>query len=94
MAKRGGQPGNQNVADGKIWRAAIRQALDRRSKSRTDGKAEIDALADKLIEACFEGQIPALREFGDRIEGKAVQGLELSGKDGKELVIGVKKYAR
>lgn len=82
MAERGGQPGNNNSGDGKIWRAALRAALDRRSQCRSDGKKELDALADRLIDACLEGQIPALREFGDRIEGKSVQGVELTGKDG------------
>lgn len=93
MATSGGQPGNNNAADGKIWRTAIRQALDRRSKSRVDGKAEIDALAEKLIDCALEGQIPAMREFGDRIEGKAAQGIELTGKDGGPFVVQVLKFA-
>lgn len=87
MATSGGQPGNNNAGDGKIWRAALRQALERRSKSRVDGKAELDALAEKLIDACHDGQIPAFKEFGDRIEGKAAQGIELTGKDGGPVEI-------
>lgn len=93
MAEKGGQPGNQNAADGKIWRNALRQALDRRTKSRTDGKAELDALADRLIDSALEGQIPALREFGDRVEGKAAQQVEVTGADGGPLAIALVKYA-
>lgn len=93
MAERGGQPGNQNAADGKIWRNALRQALERRSKSRADGKAELDALADRLIEAALEGQIPALREFGDRIDGKAAQQVEVTGAGGTPLEIKLVAYA-
>lgn len=65
--------GNQNASRGKVWRAAIERALERRSKSRTDGIAEIDALAEQLLNLVAAGDLSALREFGDRIEGKPAQ---------------------
>jgi len=89
----GGTIGNTNPADGKIWRTALRQALDRRSKCRSDGKKELDALADKLIDAALEGQIPALREFGDRIDGKPAQQIQLADNEGGKLNIQIVKYA-
>jgi hypothetical protein len=67
--------GNQNAAKGKVWRAAIDRALERRSKSRVDGIKEIDALADKLLELVATGDLPALREFGDRMDGKPAQAI-------------------
>ena len=73
MAKRGGQPGNQNAARGRPWRDAINRALSLRTKSRVDGKRELDALAEKLIDNALAGDMAALKELGDRIEGKAVQ---------------------
>jgi hypothetical protein len=73
MAERGAQPGNQNAARGRPWRDAINKALDLRTKSRVDGKREIDALAEKLLDAVAAGDLAALREFGDRIEGKPTQ---------------------
>jgi hypothetical protein len=65
--------GNQNAARAKTWRAAIERALERRTKSRTDGIAEIDALADQLLTLVAQGDLAALKEFGDRIDGKPAQ---------------------
>lgn len=67
--------GNQNAARGRVWRAAIERALDRRSQSRADGIKEIDAVAEKLVEAAFGGDIAALKELGDRLEGKPAQAI-------------------
>lgn len=71
----GAPTGNQNAARGKVWRAAIDRALERRSASRADGIKEIDALADKLLELVATGDLPALREFGDRMDGKPAQAI-------------------
>jgi len=67
--------GNQNAARAKVWRAAIESALERRTQSRTDGKREIDALAEKLLDLVAAGDLPALKEFGDRIDGKPAQAI-------------------
>lgn len=71
----GAPVGNQNAAKAKIWRAAIERALERRSASRVDGKREIDALAEKLLDLVAAGDLPALKEFGDRIDGKPAQAI-------------------
>jgi hypothetical protein len=69
---RGGAPkGNQNSARGRVWRDAINRVLERRSRAQR--VAELELLAEKLIDKCHEGDIQALREFGDRIEGKPAQ---------------------
>lgn len=80
--------GNQNGAKAKVWRAAIDRALERRTISRKDGIKEIDALADKLLDAVATGDLPALKEFGDRLDGKPAQAVEMSGElDISRLVI-------
>jgi len=71
----GAPRGNQNAAKAKVWRAAIERALERRTKSRLDGIREIDALAEKLLELVAAGDLPALKEFGDRIDGKPAQAI-------------------
>jgi len=65
--------GNQNAKNKRLWRAAIERALEKRTSSRLDGLKEIDALADKLLELVASGDLAALREFGDRIDGKPAQ---------------------
>ena len=80
MANSGGQPGNQNAANGKKWKAAIDRALAERS--RVAQKEALDLLAEKLLAKCDEGDLSALKELGDRIDGKAAQSLEHSGPNG------------
>jgi molecular chaperone GrpE (heat shock protein) len=67
--------GNQNAARAKVWRAAIERALERRNQSRTDGIKEIDALADQLLTLVSKGDITAIKEFGDRLDGKPAQAI-------------------
>lgn len=71
----GAPKGNQNAARARVWRAAIERALDRRTKSRADGIKEIDALAEKLLDLVAMGDLAALKEFGDRIDGKPAQAI-------------------
>ena len=48
---------------------------------------------ERIIEGVFkeaeEGNLAALKEIIDRVEGKAVQATEISGPDGTELVKGI-----
>ena len=67
--------GNQNAKRQKVWHAAILRALELRDKSRLDGKKELDALAEKLIELVAAGDLAALKEFGDRLDGKPAQAI-------------------
>lgn len=64
----GAPRGNRNAARGTAWRDAIRKAVLR------DGK--LDALAQALVARALEGDIAALREIGDRLDGKARQSVE------------------
>jgi hypothetical protein len=79
----GAQPGNQNAAKGKIWAAAIHRALKKRSK--VDMVEALDALAEKLLEQCDEGELSALRELGDRLDGKSHQSVAVANPDGTAL---------
>lgn len=68
----GAPHGNQNAAKAKVWAAAIHRALERRQTADQRIKA-IDELADKLLEACYEGDLSALQELGNRLDGKPAQ---------------------
>jgi hypothetical protein len=73
-----GQSGNPGgKAKGRPWRDAIERAVARR-QGKKDLK-DIDDIADKLIDAAAAGDMQAVREFGDRMDGKAPQSLEHSG---------------
>ena len=77
MAKRGGQPGNDNATKNMPWRDAINRALARYAEGDKDGG--LNRLADKLIAKCEEGDLAALKELGDRVEGKAAQVINVGG---------------
>jgi hypothetical protein len=66
--------GNQNAARAKVWRAAIMRALERR-KPADERKQAIDELADKLLDLVSSGDLAALKEFGDRLDGKPAQAI-------------------
>lgn len=72
--------GNKNGARGAIWREAVIRALDNRSRAKQ--RAEIDALADKLIDLALDGDLGALKEVGDRLEGKPKQQVDLGNAEG------------
>ena len=77
--------GNQNGVKAKRWSAAIDAALANRCKG--DGVKALEALAEKLLEQAEAGDISALKELGDRIEGKPAQAI--TGGDGGPLVINI-----
>jgi len=73
MLNQGGAPaGNQNAAKAKIWTDAIKRALARRAD---DKGRDINRLADTLLDRCLEGDLSALKELGDRLEGKPAQAI-------------------
>jgi len=63
----------------KAWRDAIRVAVMRAHEDPKKGK-KLAALADALVNAGLEGDVSALREIGDRLDGKVPQGI--TGGDG------------
>lgn len=81
MAASGGQPGNKNAAKNRPWAEAINRAL-----LADDGK-KLRALADKLIDRALEGDVSALKEVGDRADGKPAQQLDLANANGQPLVL-------
>lgn len=79
--------GNTNSANGRRWRAAINRALEKRAQSRSDVIEALDELAEKLLALCDTGDLPALKELGDRLDGKAAQSIALTGEDGGPVQI-------
>jgi hypothetical protein len=67
----GAPVGNSNASRGKVWRAAIERALE--TRSRLEQKHAVDTLAGVLLDKAAEGDMAALKELGDRLDGKPAQ---------------------
>ncbi len=74
--------GNQYAAKERVWAKAIDQALEKRGGALGRMGALVE-LADKLLAKCDEGDMTALKELGDRLDGKAAQPLNVSGPNGE-----------
>ena len=68
----------------KIWADAVRRAVSRRMEGEEGKPQKIERLADKLVDMALEGDTQALKEVGDRLDGRPTQqtdgSLALSGK--------------
>lgn len=67
----------------RIWTEAINKALAARVPSRDIIEA-LQPVAEQLIEQALSGNVNALKELADRLEGKATEFVTLTG-DVKEL---------
>ena len=69
-----GQSGNPagRPKRAKLWSEAIQRAIKRRET--TDPQA-LEKLADRLLSKVDDGDVAAMREFGDRLEGKVPQAI-------------------
>lgn len=80
MASIGAQPGNTNQSKGRPWAAAIARALEKRSL--VEQRDALDDLAEKLLAKADEGDLEALKELGNRLDGKPAQSVALTGEEG------------
>ena len=72
------QIGNNNAGKGKRWKSVIEQRLEELQA--------MSKIADALILKACEGDIQAIKEIGDRIDGKAKQQLDLGGQDDNPIL--------
>ena len=68
---RSGRPPNE-----RLWRAVL---TERANKVTSQGRREIEELADALWARAKEGDVSALKEIGDRLDGKAAQQHTVAG---------------
>ena len=57
----------------KIWADAVRRAVNRRLDKEEGKPKKLERLADKIVEAGLAGDIQAMKEIGDRLDGKPKQ---------------------
>lgn len=65
--------GNLYAAKDRRWRHAIETALANRSRAKQ--VEELEVLANKLIDMGLEGDLGAIQEIGNRLDGKPAQAI-------------------
>lgn len=75
--------GNKNNTKNKPWAEAIARALARKAKGKRDG---INLVADQLVASALNGDQWAIKEIGDRIDGKAAQAVTVGGDESKPFI--------
>ena len=83
--KKVGAPiGNTNSSrNNRMWADTIRRVI-----AQSDGEA-LRRVAEALVLKAQEGDISAIKELGDRIDGKSVATTELTGVDGSSLPLSI-----
>lgn len=80
----GGQPGNKNSSRAnRLWADTIRRAL-----AQDKDPNRLRRLAEALIAKAEDGDLGALKEIGDRLDGKPSQQVELTGEEGGPVQVG------
>jgi len=77
----------------KFWADAVMRAVNRRLENEEGKPKKLDRLADKLVDAGLEGDTTALREIGDRLDGKPKQTVDSNTTIDGQLEL-VKRIAR
>ena len=70
----------------KMWRDALMVAVKRLTDDGTKTK-KLYRLADALIDKALAGDVSALKEIGDRLDGKPAQAVELGGIGGGAIKV-------
>jgi len=85
----GAPVGNTNAAKAKVWADAIRYVLAEAERG-DNPKLTLRSLARELVQKAAEGDLPALKELGDRLDGKPAQAVAVTREDGGAVEMSLK----
>jgi flavin-binding protein dodecin len=72
----------------KHWADAVKRAVHRESEGKGSPKW-LDVIANRVVEEAAKGDIQAIREVGDRLDGKPTQTLAHGGAEDLPPVSGI-----
>jgi hypothetical protein len=75
MAGVKGRSGTNKGKD-RIWSEALRMAV---LEDGPDGRKKLRVIAESCVAAAMGGDIQAIKEIGDRLDGKPAQSVEMTG---------------
>lgn len=69
-------PNNKNAAKNKPWLDALARAMARYDGGKLNA---LNLIADQTVKLAVSGEPWAIKEIGDRVDGKAAQSMTVSG---------------
>lgn len=69
----------------KSWRDALQVAVNRIREGGPDQRPFLAQLAEKCVDLALEGDLQAMKEIGDRLDGKAHQSLDVTVDDVRSM---------
>lgn len=83
----GAPVGNKNATKSKPFLLALERALKKRSiVAQRDA---LDEIAEQLLAQCDKGELPAIQELANRLDGRPAQSLTVSGDVDNPLTIAI-----
>lgn len=80
------QPGQSGNPNGRPKTKPFKDALQRALKAADDDEAMLNAVALALVKKAQDGDVPAIKELADRLDGRVTQ--PVSGdEDGSPIVV-------
>lgn len=73
--------GNTNAAKGKAWFDALRKECVQRKA--------LEDIAKVVVDKALAGEVWAIQEIGNRLDGKPAQAVQLGGEDGGPVPLAV-----
>ncbi len=70
----------------KLWRDALLRAVKRRAKGK-GASQRLELIADKCVEGALDGDMQAIKEIGDRLDGKPTQAIAGDPEQPHRLVV-------
>lgn len=83
------QKGNQLGAKAARWRNAIDKALE--CESKAEGQEKLVEIAKELLKLAQGGDLAAIKELGDRMDGRPAQSVYLGGDEEHPLIHEVRR---
>ena len=80
MTFKKGQSGNPSggLRTRKPWREALERAVKRRDAGKDGNPQMLEVIADQCVSDAVDGSIAAIKEIGDRLDGKPAQAVDVA----------------